>query len=155
MTLNGVNFADNNLGDQGIEWLSDCIDGYQFDIRYMNLSENKITDKGSKKFTDMLRANKTVQCIDLRHNNLSERTAKAFRVVAKANPMLTKVHLEYNLCNIKQLEEINEICDQNKKRQESKNLTTIRKQARNLKKDVKKVGLNKNDQDEAFKELDE
>jgi len=105
-----------------------------------------------------LKGNKTLQVIDLRHNILGERTANAFRIISRQNPMLTKVHLHFNLINLKQIEDIAALTENNIDRQDERKFKNIRKKCKTLKKEVSKVAFNGDTpeaKEEAYRELQE
>ena len=78
-----------------------------------------------------------------------------FKPVVKVNTRITKVHLDYNICNIKNCEEIDEMTKRNVERNKNRKVVDIRRDHRSIRKG-KIVSFKKNIcDDEAFREIDE
>ena len=126
----------------------------------MNLADNKITDVGGEKLCMQLIMNNTMQTIDLRHNNLGEKTAKAFRLVSLKNKMLTKVHLEYNLINLKHIEEIATMTAANVSKQDRHKHQIVARECKNQRRETEKFFRSvydspTGDKDDVYRELEE
>ena len=73
----------------------------------MNLANNGISDKGGIALTRGLLQNRSLKVIDLRNNKLSQMTGLLMMPLPKLNPRLVKIHLEFNVCTLKVIEELN------------------------------------------------
>lgn len=72
--------------------------------------------------------------------------------------MLTKVHLEFNLINLKHIEDIAVLTEANISRQDKRRHQNINKNCKTLKKEVSKIAFNRETPfatEEAFTELKE
>ena len=134
LNLKSVSFAYNNFGDLGAEFFLDCFFLDSNSLEYFNLAGNSITDIGGAKLVGGLMYNQTLKVIDFRHNSLSEKTGLLLKPLVKLNTHLAKIHLEYNICRIKVIDELKEMMDKNYKRQEQRRVNDIRRQCKYLRK---------------------
>ena len=63
-----------------------------------------------------LSQNRSLKIIDLRNNRLSEMTGLLMMPLPKLNPRLIKIHLEYNVCTLKVIEELNAMMAKNEEK---------------------------------------
>ena len=63
-----------------------------------------------------LSQNRSLKVIDLRNNRLSEMTGLLMMPLPKLNPRLIKIHLEYNVCTLKVIEELNAMMAKNEEK---------------------------------------
>lgn len=89
-------------------------------IKHLYLSDNGFSDKAGTKLARAFCANRSLSSVDLRYNNLSEKTGILLKPACKMNARLIKIQLEFNVCRIKVIEELNELTKANIKRLEQR-----------------------------------
>ena len=125
--LTSLSLAHNNILDFGAEKISASFSDDMFNIQYLNLAGNNLTDKGGTALTKVMLRNKTLKSIDLRHNDLTMKTANLMKPVLLNNSNLRKVHLEQNIIKICMLQQLAALCAKNVEKNEAWDLRTLKK----------------------------
>ena len=63
---------DNQLSDEGVRYLAEAMSADNSVLTALGLGGNQITDKGVQYLADMLKVNKRLKVLYLRHNNISD-----------------------------------------------------------------------------------
>ena len=73
--LKTLNVADNNFGDEGMEYLTQgMINNHGFSLTHWDLSQNYISDVQGVKIAEGLGANNTLEYLSLQSNTLTFET---------------------------------------------------------------------------------
>ena len=154
-----LNMAKCNLGNESTLVLGECLESNET-IKSMNISNNKITDKGFISFIPLFKANNIIENFDCSINYISDMTAKyfiknikynrglklinffdnqlknemgnLFIEILETNKNLISINLVYNRVQMKTMEEINRILKNNNEKQKAKFIPNLQRDIKNL-----------------------
>ena len=97
-TTKSLNLCDNNLGDAGVWALLQYLTQKSIAIKYIDLSNNAITDQGAGYIADALKGQlgKQLKNLVLKANNITDDGAKALLRSLPDNTTLRELHLNMN-----------------------------------------------------------
>jgi len=93
-TIKELFLSDNNISDEGTKYLADSLKKNN-SLQILYLHNNNIGDDGAKYIADMLIVNKSLQKIDLSYNNVSDKGAE-YLVDALNKSDIRAIYLQHN-----------------------------------------------------------
>jgi Ran GTPase-activating protein (RanGAP) involved in mRNA processing and transport len=100
--LSKLNLQMNNINDNDIKSLVNCIKENNTPIKELILKNNKITKEGSESISDLIKLNKSLKILDLSFNELKSEGVKKIcnaMIIANPNSFLEQIYLNGNKCN--------------------------------------------------------
>jgi len=97
--LSSLRLPWNDLGDAGCNVMANAVQVNQFNWRFpflLDLSFNRIAERGATILCTALRSNRLITTLDLRGNNLGDRGAGAIAAAMKFNRVLEFLNLQSN-----------------------------------------------------------
>ena len=154
-----LNMSKCSLGNESTLILGECLQTNET-IKTINISNNKITDKGFRSFIPLFKTNNTIENFDCSVNYITDITAKNFinnlkfnrglkRInffdnqlknemgnlfieILETNKNLISINLVYNKIQMKIMEEINRILKVNNEKHKAKFIPNLQRDIKNL-----------------------
>ena len=95
--LMGLEFAHNNMGEKGVEYLCDALKTKHCNLTMLFLENNDVGDKGAELLSDAIKdGNCKLTQLNLNRNNIGVEGVEHLRDALKDVNNLTALHLAYN-----------------------------------------------------------
>eukprot|EP01006_Ploeotia_vitrea_P042690 TRINITY_DN66651_c6_g1_i1.p1 TRINITY_DN66651_c6_g1~~TRINITY_DN66651_c6_g1_i1.p1 ORF type:complete len:755 (+),score=93.87 TRINITY_DN66651_c6_g1_i1:80-2344(+) len=94
-TLEKLELGDNSIGDEGVMSICGALKKEKCNMRTLDVSNNKIFDKGGLDIALMLRTNTTLQHLDIRQNNIKV-AGEPIAEALKSNKTVLSIDFTYN-----------------------------------------------------------
>mmetsp|Transcript_25568 Transcript_25568/g.37770 ORF Transcript_25568/g.37770 Transcript_25568/m.37770 type:complete len:804 (-) Transcript_25568:9-2420(-) len=104
-SLRTLNIKDNRLTDQCCPALRELLYSDMSNLEYLDISKNKITDKGVITIAPALRCNKILHALNMDANEIEENGMECMLNVLFDNETLQAISLKLNKANEKEVEE--------------------------------------------------
>lgn len=112
--LRTLNLAGNNFGDIGLGYFADYLGYGSFVVEHMDFSNNDITDDGAAGFARNLGQNRHMLTLNFQRNQIGKDGGMALREAVGQHPNLTRLFLEANAVQVRDIEEIDKILKKNR-----------------------------------------
>lgn len=133
--------AGNELGDIGLGYFADYLEYNSFVIEHLDFSNNTITDEGAETFARNLGQNKHLLTINFQRNQIGKDGGMALREAVGQHQSLTRLFLEANAVQVRDIEEIDKILKRNRDEHAKMRMPKFEQELVTLKKTRKNVEL--------------
>jgi Ran GTPase-activating protein (RanGAP) involved in mRNA processing and transport len=113
-TLNHLNLAQNNLGNQGAKALASALREKSCRLKFLDVSSNNIEDIGATMLAQAIEKNERLETLLLKDNRLYDHAGASITSALKINQSIVKLGLEKNFMKHKFILEIEAVCKRNK-----------------------------------------
>ena len=94
-TLFKLNLSGNKIGNKGVKTFSEII-GINTTLQELNISSNKIKDEGAKRLAEAIQVNTTLQELNISSNKITDEGAKRLAEAIQVNKTLQELNISSN-----------------------------------------------------------
>lgn len=125
-TLETLNIATNNFGDEGVKNIALLMAAHGFKLKHLDLANNFLSDEVGTLLAEGLLTNRSLLSLSLADNTLTEKSGLALLDTIKLHPQLSRIDLSKNLIPIKHVLEINRYCEKNNEKTDPRQVPRLK-----------------------------
>ena len=130
--LKKLNISSNKISDKGFRSFISLF-AHNSNIESFDCSQNLITDLSATNFVKNLKYNHSLKKLNLFDNQLTNNVGNIFLEILHTNKTLRSVNLLFNKIQIRTIEEINKVLKSNSRKDKSKYIPDLHKMIKDLK----------------------